>query len=185
MSTSNFSKENAQNYYAIIPSEEDAEWWNVDDDLRSCLPMRGFEKSDEQLWTEYDRTRMSRDSIFFARKWYDTPTDEFDMCAELCFTPGYYEGGTLDYDITIGCGSRIWRLSDYDSAEDMAEEMADTIKEWWGEAYADYNSDWILPALLDAEEDCEHMCEDLCDTPLECAARFSNGETIYRALIPA
>lgn len=184
MGATNFGKVNAKNYYAIIPDEDEAEYWSVNEDLRVALPWRGFEKSDKQLWSEYDRPRMSRDSIFFGRKWYDTPMDEFDMCAELCFTPGYYEGGTLDYDITMGTSMYIWRLSEYDSVEDMAEDIANTIKEWWGDEYSDYNADWILDALLVAEEECEYMCEQMCTTTLECVATASNGESCFRALIP-
>lgn len=194
MGTCNFSKENASKYYAIIPSEEDAEFWNVNDDLRELLPVNGFEPCDSQMWSEneYGGTRMSRDSFFFGRKWIESADinggdlAEMDIVAELCFTPGYYEGGTLDYDLSVSSGSWTWRLSEYDSVEDMADDIADTIREWWGDEYADWGGrDKLYDLLWRAREDCENACKYLCDDTLECIGMASNGGAFYRALVSA
>ena len=103
MATSNFSTlQNASKYFVFGIQDKDPE--NYDpylyedevNNINNTAAARGY-------WLHEDRRAYCRDSVYFAEKDLNIKFAGLEFCVtvRLFRTPGYYKGGSLDYDFKI------------------------------------------------------------------------------------
>jgi len=191
MATSNFYKKNADKYYVVMPSEEEARiedinWWN---DKIKEIQDRFSDNRFSDGFIEYNKW-ISRDTRMIGRvevKLHYLNTD-FYLYVDILLRSGYYEGANLDYD---------WKwyiLNDYFDIDNLTEldgyELVKEYEDW----LIDYNWDvfnmgiWAMHKerlakkldnlLYNTTKDIEETFKEI-SIPMDVVARFSNGETWY------
>ena len=164
MSTCNFSKVNADNYYVIYSTykDEDIDGNEVEyqrdewdyDCLMECIndyannTYGGYDRVDG-----YDGNRNYPASKVCEKdtEWETFGTKkpwflEVGVVSTILMRSGYYSGGNLDYDITlIDCqGRNTIKLSEYYDLGDMIDDMLDTLEEIVGDCGHDCEHPWNL-----------------------------------------
>lgn len=111
---------------------------------------------------------------------------------EIKLNPGYYEGCTVDFDITLidDYGDRH-RLSDfYGDVDGLAEEYIDALGEYICNNWPEHKGTWALirksacrrlvEGLNRIAGELDAFCEKMADDTLRCVCIFSNGEAVYQ-----
>lgn len=206
MATANFSKVNAQNYYAILDTYEEEneegvmteyqrDYWDFQilyDSIRSCCG-DNFESSDK--WNE----QMDATELCTAEEWYTYGKEKKAWTTEtliesvICVRGGRYSGAVLDYDIKLrNVRGTEFYLSEFDNMDDMIDcyllSMSEIIESYgiehgWNigtfKMHKTNIRKWLSKLVYSEIEKCEECCKKNCDVVLGICARFSNGETWY------
>lgn len=169
MSTSNFFKNNARNYYAILEHVDDGEdydpffWYDYKESISDML-------YSDHGYNMDGKTSDWRNTTALAGKWYEA-SEYGDIFVSIVLRHGYYEGGNLDYEIYYE-GSEY----DADDIDAIADEIAEAVEDKRSTKRVRREA---LEAIQKAIDEAESICATYCTDTLVCTARFSNGETWY------
>lgn len=202
MSTPNFKKENAKNYYVV-----DREWdWGYEmfeKEMPEMAKQIDVFKANNCRIEPMDRNDNDRSypTHYNTLVWDDIVKSNVGATikAQIGITSGYYQGANLDYNIIVYCDATRdeFYLSDYDgNVEDMVESMMWYYEEnedwerengWVNAGLFKMNKEKIIKAIVkkvkDIIEGCEQLCKNACDDVYTCVNVFSNGEAIYTKCI--
>ena len=195
MSTSNFSLVNAKNFYIyddrgyLDPKTDDwlDEW---QEGCKTCY--REMDEIEEDV-REYGTTLgFQRVPKWGCERWDDFICMKFrpiivagvyvELEGGITYQPGYYELGTLDWDIADDLTKSA--ITDYYNIEDYALEIADEAmcEAGWGAGLQKMNREKVarrvLRELEALGEELDKFCAKACTDPCQ-GATFSNGEGIY------
>lgn len=173
MSTSNFYKLHASNYYFI--SSDNCDMFEGQD------PEHNYNRS--YPGTIWEEKREEGPYLIYGY-------GHLDVISQKIIRSGYYSDAVLDYDIKI-CAPYIGNmyLSDYDSYEDMAQAAAQDIIDYMT-SYEGLNAGMAAIHRQRIAKKIEAYIEELAgrldndlkedaDEVLYCKAIFSNGEAVY------
>ena len=161
MSTPNFHKVKARNYYVIgdetsyydeelvkdVPCQKESEDYDMDIDFACELGKeKGFTPLDANDRSNYTRSMgstaiMEKSGWFaFGKKSDDMAFNQFEFSQEIYVHSGYYSGMNYDWDINI-CDNfgGNFRLSEYDDVDSLVEDIADA---WQEEASDTWYEGW-------------------------------------------
>lgn len=198
MSTPNFKKQNAKNYY-VVEREDSWDYKMFEDDMPEMAKQIDVFKANNcriEPMDDYDHD-MSYPTHYNTLVWDDIVKSNVGATikAQIGITSGYYQAANLDYNIIVYCDATRdeFYLSDYDgNVEDMVESMLGYYKkneDWQWECRSitaglfKMNKAKIVKAFVkkieDIVEGCEQLCKNACDEVYGCVGVFSNGEAIY------
>ncbi len=203
MSAANFSRINAKNFYIYDsrsyydPETEDwtDEWRegcevhymdpeDIEEDIRNfgidCHGFQDVPAYPASRWEGY---------ICMKRRNIRVAGVSVVLEGGITYQPGYYDNGTLDWDISDDLTRSA--ITDYyrNDRADYAREIADyaMCEAGWGEGLQKMNRERVARRVLrEIEalgEELDKFCAKACTDPCQ-GATFSNGEGIYWA-IPA
>lgn len=190
MSTSNFYKVHAKQYYAVNVEDWDVEYMSdyIKEVLHNITPQ--YKDDDENTFPELSTLRdyPSRCIAEMTDKWLHHELSNLKISIGFHIIAGYYKGATLDYDICIENDYCRTFLSEYYNVHNMVDDMTDYVI---NQAY-DYEDDFVKykDVINDFKELCkyevakaieiaEKVCQTIADDTLRCTAQFSNGEALY------
>ena len=209
MSTPNFHKVHARNFYVLMPTTttEDVETGeeievakddiDFEDDLEcACVHGRekGFTPCDKNTYSD----RMGR-GVMEKSAWYcfgkessALPFNNFEFTQEISIHSGYYSGANYDWDISI-CANYgdSWKLSEYESVGDMIDDILDSWEYEAGDTFYGWNAGlakmqrknikkWLERMIDKLSDEADEVCKEVCEEEYYCAGIFSNGEAVYR-----
>lgn len=181
MATGNFAYlRNASKYFVFGIQDKDPENYDpflYDDEvsnINNTAAARGY-------WINEERRAGRGDAVYFAEKDLNITFAGLEFCVtvRLFRTPGYYEGGSLDYDFKID--------SDEIDGDEIDENFAFSLLEY------DFNIGFcrmqsknlckrLEAAIRELSEDVEKLYNDVCQYKLNLIGRASNGETFYNII---
>ena len=182
MATSNFYTKNASKIYAVLLSQVDGdEVYPADEfELEALIESIHIHLPDYDRTNERDNNRNYSGNYVAEKSVYKDYGDvEIGFTLKVVIRGAYYEGATLD-----------WELLDYNESGYSMDEAIECAKD-----ELEYSSDmnnglieiqkgligrWMKSAIEYETEELERVFEKL-STPLQVAARFSNGETMYKS----
>ena len=191
MSTPNFRKIHARNYYVVSNTTtrwddeegKDVECHKDSDDYDwdiECAVDRGKEKGYEPVENK-DYYVCSMGDIrpimyktdyyaFGGKKNADIKAfNDFKVEREIFARSGYYSGMNYDWDLNITCNFEEYRLSEYNSVEDLIKDMSDAWYEeaedsaWgWGAGMATIQRKNLEKWLERLIDKCSDEADDMC-----------------------
>ena len=161
MSTPNFHKVHARNYYVVgdktsyydeelgkdVPCQKESEDYDMDIDFACELGKeKGFTPLDANDRSNYARS-MGSTAIMEKSGWYafgkksaEMAFNNFEFSQEIYAQSGYYSGMNYDWDININDNfGGNFRLSEYDDVDSLVEDIADA---WQEEASDTWYEGW-------------------------------------------
>ena len=136
---------------------------------------KGIQYSDED-GSDNDRNYCGHDLFSYRMsKWYGDIEIEVQIVAKM--VSAYYEGASLDFDVTVFDGDHF---SDSDDAILYAFDQSD-MKEGMKVIQQRHAERWVDKAKDQLIELVEQVFEQV-SMPLKVVGTFSNGETIYEKL---
>ncbi|MEE3385179.1 MAG: hypothetical protein VZR36_08875 [Prevotella sp.] len=207
MSAPNFHRFNADRYYVILPTIEDAdgevyerEYYDFED-LFDCIIERLKSTDDEWEYNPKFNDVMEATSRATRRSW-ESPYAHTDSCDLFGFDieltiyalSGRYSGGNLDYDIkiTMPYNCDEFRLSSYSDVGELIADIMESCKENiedWGDVYGwntgtwklqkKHIEKWLIDMLRKYAAMGELACVRNCEEVMCCGGIFSNGEAVY------
>ena len=190
MSTPNFVKHNAKNYYCVgLSNDEDdnycPEWDYITEDVQQVA------MSENKNWyniDDSDRDRSYPMSYCTSRDYTLNYCGEyFYLSVKLGLRSAYYEGATIDYDIELsGDDWAAGTLEDGD-VDGLVDGYIDDMQHGYKtisnglfamnkKRIADKLAAWVAAAVAD----CENICKICAQETLYKYAQFSNGEALYK-----
>ena len=208
MSTPNFRKVHARNYYVIMPTttfidpetdeevEVSKDYYDYEMDIecaQECGKAKGFEPMDCTDRSYHvkgmDGAPIMRKetSVAFGKKCDKFDFNWFTFTMDVFVHNGYYSGGNYDWDIRVSTGYDEFRLSDYGDISSMVEDILD---EWSDGAMCEWNAGFIaiqrrnvskwLERMIDKfSDEADDICRSVCEEVYVCGGIFSNGEAVY------
>jgi len=165
MGTSNFHNKNASKVFAILPGDDDDEFY-INDEIE-CVTDALRSKYGDQRNTYISDGKLI--STINETKRYQ----EFDVTiiVDMILRHGYYEGANLDWDVEVEINH--WRVYwDSDTLLEDIQHCVDTKRNTKNALK------WIQKTVAKLTEEIEKEYATYT-TPLNVVGRFSNGETIY------
>lgn len=137
----------------------------------------GIQYSDED-GSDNDRNYCATDLFSYrASKWYGDIEVEVQIVAKM--VSGYYEGASLDFDVTVFDG---YEFSDRDnSVEYLFGNNCSCMNQGLLKIQQRHAERWVDKAKYQLIELVEQVFEQV-SIPLKVVGTFSNGETIYEKL---
>jgi hypothetical protein len=209
MSTPNFHKVHARNYYVVndettyydeeqgkdVPYRKESEDYDLDiEDACEYGKECGFTTLNTRDRSNYTRS-MGSTAIMAKSDWYSfgkksagIAFNNFEFSQEIYVQNGYYFGMNYDWDININDNfGGNFRLSEYDDVDSMVDDIMDA---WQEEASDEWNAGmtkiqsknlkrWLLKMIDKFSDEADDMCRDICEDVYVCGGIFSNGEAIY------
>lgn len=205
MSTGNFLKRNARNYYVVDNREyydpATEEWL---DEWREGCETRHRDTEDVEL----DLTEQGKAEGYHATEvrnmpygehewrgcftlekdfWLKVAGNDLRLTGRVFLRPGYYEAANLDWDIfttelgEIGEIGGRYGTTTAEYAGEVAEDML--LYSDWSEGVKVMNRDKVTErirrALEDIADELDDFCRRVCTGVYGICGRFSNGETFY------
>lgn len=176
MATANFASLcNASKYYVFGINDND----NNDTDIyESDLMYIKDESAARGYWLNEERRAGRFDSVYFAEKDINIKFVGLDFCVTVCLfrTPGYYEGGSLDYSFKID-GDEI-------DGDEIDESFSfDLLEYYFNVGFCRMQAKNLCKRINDVikelSADTEKLYSDVCSFKLSLIGRASNGETFY------
>lgn len=209
MSTPNFHKLHARNFYVLMPTttSEDPDTGEeievAKDDIDFEMDIENAQEyGKEDGFTPADKNTYSdRMGLAVMEKaaWYcwgkntsNLPFNNFEFTQEIYVRSGYYSGANFDWNISI-CANYgdNWSLADYDSVEDMIDDILESWEYEAADTYYGWNAGlarmqrknikkWLERMINKLSDKADEICKKVCDEEYYCAGIFSNGEAVYR-----
>lgn len=193
MSTPNFRKENANDFYVIYDPEEENPWFYEDICENLIANAESWEDiSKNDIWTSERHLPMH--SIVSKESLISFGGMTFTVSAEIGIRSGYYSGANLDYEVSIA--------SDWCGGDLDGDDAADLVEAFVEDCYDDYEYErwgWnaglasmlkkkltsrLCKAVQNMVDECEKICQRSCDEEYVCTGIFSNGEAVYEKKSP-
>jgi len=201
MSTSNFYKKNAKYYYAIMPQVNEAEdeniiadtdWWdNKIAYIQEALSKSFGDKFDKEYWSGWvdNNTRL----IGIVKIPFHYLKMNMWLYMSVLLRSGYYEGANLDYSWEWYIENECFEIDSASTYELNGDNLVKEIEDWF------ISDNWtclnmgifnihrhrlarkLNKILGDTADKLEAVFKKV-SVPMGVVARFSNGETIYKAV---
>jgi len=198
MSTANFRRVNANNFYRVETSlyyDEELECWvneYIDGSETQANEfilddIRGMILYFDDTWNSVNEYS-GDDGIVISEKYDNVSANSLGyigITKKMIFRYGYYADGILDYDIVL---DESYKLSDYDCIDDLVDDYLS----WYYDNSDIYANEGMLKMqrknvckalerlVHNAANECERMAIRCCNDVLVCYGRFDNGGALYR-----
>lgn len=208
MSTPNFHKIHARNYYVVGDTtttydeeleeevEVQKEYYDYEMDIdfaQECGKEKGFEPKKWHSHTMNASGIMDKTAWhYFGKKSGDMAFNHFEFSIEIYVHSGYYSGMNYDWDICINDNfGGNFSLSEYDDVDSLVEDIADAWQEeasdtWyegWNAGMAKIQrknlKKWLVKMIDKFSDEADDVCRGICEDVYVCGGIFSNGEAIY------
>jgi hypothetical protein len=181
MGTSNFARGNTSRVFAVLMG--DVESYDVDD-FKDYIREVAKESAPKDIQyskedgSDRDRNYCASNLFSYrASKWFGDLEVEVQIVAQM--VSGYYEGASLDYDVTVFDG---YEFSDGDnSVEYLFGNNCSCMNQGLLKIQQRNAEQWVDRAKDQLIALTERVFEQV-SMPLKVVATFSNGETIYEKL---
>lgn len=181
MSTPNFAKNNASNFYCVGLDKDgdDFYWDDVADNIRVTARQYGFWKTDETDRDWYRQMNYVTENVF--EMGYGGET--YHATALIGMRSGYYEGANIDYNIILsdsfGCGMDLEDGDTHKLVEDFIEDKYRYEQFAVNKGLAMMHRKGLEKRLEKWLDSIVGTCEEIAKSCCEDELVFSNGEACY------